>query len=248
MHAAALLFLSLCTLALAHSDAGPPIIVDDASPAIFPKSWLTPAINATAVPLEASQQQPCISITRKALAKYPPAVLRASLKGVYLLGRLGYSGVSAGGTNSKDAVYLVKNERISTTRLENNFHAEFSSILLRNFPRHLDSAPWQQLNPPGFAYRHSGVQAIKNKQASLTLTDTLHEEGFLNEYGKASIEEDFNSYAARLFMGDAALWRAIDKYPKVQAKAALAIAFYQKLDPFFTREWFLSLRQPASEN
>jgi hypothetical protein len=73
------------------------------------------------------------------------------------------------------------------------------------------------------------------------LKDELHEEGFLHEYGKASLEEDFNSFAGRLFSGDAGLWRAIEKYPRVKAKADLAIAFYTRLDPSLTTEFFQSL-------
>src|SRR5262249_17526214 len=140
----------------------------------------------------------CREIVQKAMAKYPAGVLDANLKKVYVVSRVGYHGVIAGGTNSRNAVYLVKNEKFTLQRLEEYFHAECSSILLRNHAAFLDQSAWQQNNPEGFAYRGTGVKAIKDKQASLRLTDELHAEGFLNEYGKASIEEDFNSFAGRL--------------------------------------------------
>lgn len=53
---------------------------------------------------------------------------------------------------------------------------------------------------------------------------------------------------ARLLVGDAALWRLMEKYPKLRAKAALVIGFYHHLDPAFTRERFLSFRQSAGES
>ena len=243
---AILIFFAAVTLALAQSPGrlGPEIVVDDASSAIFPADWLNPKTNPKAELVDEKEKQPCKEILNKALAKYPAAVLSANLKKVYVLGRLEYSGVTTGGTNSRNAVYVVKNDKYSWVRFEGNFHAEFSSILFRNFPQHLDQAGWQKINPPDFSYRGTGVQAIKDQQASLHLKDSLHEEGFLHEYGKASIEEDFNSYAGRLFHGDAGLWRAIEQFPKVKAKADLAMAFYAKLDASFTRELFLSFRQP----
>ncbi|MCP5559975.1 MAG: hypothetical protein H7A55_19675 [Verrucomicrobiaceae bacterium] len=234
---------SIPAFSLAQDD-GPQIIVDRAAPDIFPESWRTPKINAQAEELSAERQPQCRDLIERALAKYPTGVLRANLKKVYGLGSLQYSAVPTGGTNSRTAVYLVSKDRYSLTAIEEIFHAEFSSILLRNFPHHLDSVAWQQLNPPGFHYRGSGVQAIKTQQASQRLRAALHEEGFLNEYGKASPEEDFNSFAGRLFLGDPALWNAIEHYPKVKAKAELAIAFYHKLDATFTHPFFLSLRQP----
>ena len=222
-----------------------PIIVNRASSDIFPPSWLAPGVGARAELLAETEQQRSVAVITKALGKYPSSLISANVTHIYVLGRLEYSGVAAGGTNSKTDVYVVKNGRISDALLENNFHAEFSSILLRNFPQHLDTEAWQRVHSPDFHYRGSGVQAIKSQQASVRLSDSLHEEGFLNEYAKASVEEDFNSFAARLFTGDPLLWRAIDRYPKVRAKAELAMAFYRKLDASFTKEFFASLRQTS---
>ena len=246
--ASILILFATVTLALAQSPPSarsgrPEIVVDRATSDIFPESWLTAKVNAKAEPLGKEEQQRCREIVEKALAKYPAAVLHKNLQNVYVVGRLSYSGVFAGGSNSRSDVYVVSNDKCSPAEMEKNVHAEFSSILLRNYPKHLDQVAWQQINPPDFSYRGSGVQAIKSKQASLSFSDALHEEGFLNEYAKASVEEDFNSYAARLLMGHAALWSAIEKYAKVKAKAELTIAFYGKLDASFTKEFFLSLRQ-----
>ncbi len=237
-----LLIVALSVLATAAQASSPEIIVDRATADIFPESWLTPRIDAKAELLSDDARDRCRKIVKKTLAKYPPAVLSANLKQVYVLGGLSYSGVRAAGTRSRSAVYVVSKPAYSAAQVEGLIHAEFSSILLQNFPSHLDKGAWQQINPPGFTYRGSGVQAIKDQQASLRSSEALHEEGFLNEYSKASIEEDFNSYATRLFMGDARLWDAIEKSPKVKAKGELTISFYGKLDASFTREFFLSLR------
>lgn len=218
------------------------IIVDRASADIFPEVWLNERINAKAEPLDAAKQRECREIVSNALAKYPAPVLSAHLKKVYVLGGLSYSGVSVAGTRSKSAVYVVRKAAYSAAQVEGIVHAEFSSILLQNSPNQFDKAAWQRTNPADFQYRGSGVQAVRSKQASLRTTDELCEEGFLNEYSKASIEEDFNSYASRLLMGDTRLWTAIEQFPKVKAKAELAMSFYAKLDAAFTREFFMTLR------
>lgn len=243
---------SILSLAFALSVSHPlrasglELIFDQAGPEIFPGAWLTAKVNAKAEPLDADGQRAARAIVDRALAKYPPAVLDANLKKLYVVGRLEYSGVATGGTNSRNAVYMVWNARFPAGKIEGNLHAEFSSILLRNHARHFDRDAWLKLNPPNFAYRGTGVQAVQNKQASLRVEAGLNTEGFINQYGQASMEEDFNSYAGRLWMGDTELWSAVGEYPKVKAKAALAMAFYQKLDAALTGEFFHSLRQPRS--
>jgi hypothetical protein len=227
-------------------DMGPEVVLDRASSDIFPPSWLTPEVDARAEALDTENQQRAREIAAKVLAKYPAAVLRANLKRIYLLKRIFYSGISAGGTNSRDTVYGIVKKQTPDSKLEEIIHAEFSSILLRNFPTYLDETVWQESNSPDFRYRGNGVQAIRNQQASEQPNDALLEQGFLNEYAKASIEEDFNSFAGRLFVGEARLWKAIENYPRVKAKADMVIGFYQKIDPLLTKEFFNSLRQSTA--
>lgn len=247
----ALLSVSLLlSCGLLHAQESPtpiPIILDQAQPDIFPKSWLTPRTNAKAELLPADQRPRSLELLQRALTKYPAAVLTDNLRKVHVLGRLEYSGVPTGGTNSRTVVYVVNNGglRYTDRAIEGIFHAEFSSILLRNHPQHLDKDQWLQINPPGFTYLGTGgVNAIKQQKASQKLDAVMHAEGFLHQYAKADFEDDFNSIAARLLVGDAGLWRLMEAHPKLRAKAALVIDFYHKLDPVFTREQLLSFRQP----
>jgi hypothetical protein len=235
-----LLAVSFAAFTIGH---GTEVIVDQADSEIFPAAWLTPQISPVAHPLPHSDQARCRELIEKALTAYPAEVLAANLQKVYVLSALQYRGVSTGGTNSRSIVYLVSNEKYSPVQFERNFHAEFSSILLRNHTRLFDPAAWQQHNPPDFVYRGSGVKAIKDKKASVRINADLHPDGFLHSYGTASIEEDFNSFVTLLFLGDPALWSAIEAHPKIKAKAGLAAAFYQKIHPAFTPTFFLSRRR-----
>lgn len=220
-----------------------PIILDQAQPDIFPSSWLVAPVNAQATMLAENERQRSWTIVDQALAKYPPPVLSMHLKKVYVVGRLDYFGVATGGTNSRTAVYLANNGKYRSTAIESVFHAEFSSILLRNHPQHLDTRAWEAINPVGFRYRGNGVKAIQQGQAGQKLDPALHENGFMVEYAMSNLENDFNSIADRLFMGDAAFWRVAEQYPKVMSKTDLAIAFYTKVDPSLTSAFFQTLRK-----
>jgi dipeptidyl-peptidase-4 len=235
------IFITLATA------SGPEIILDRASSDIFPETWLIPKVNAKAELLDPEEQKRCREIVDKALGKYPAALLESNLKKVYGVARLEYSGVATGGTNSKTAVYVISNAKYSSRQIERIVHAEFSSILLRNHRRHLDTAAWQQINPPGFSYRGNGVQAVREGKASGTFKESLHQEGFLHDYSQASLEEDFNSYAGCLFIGDEELWKTMDRHPKIKAKASLVMAFYEKLDAQFSETFFASLRRDETQ-
>lgn len=177
--------------------------------------------------------------------KYPATIASTNRKAVYVLGGLEYRGVATGGTNSRDAVYLVVRNRYSSAVVERIFDAEFSRILLRNAPQLFDADRWRQINPPGSQYLGSGVEAVRRNEASNRLLPALHENGFLHDYSQAGIEEDFNSHAALLFMGDPAYWEAVERYPQVRVKAELTMDFYGRLDAAFSREFFPTLRGKA---
>jgi len=221
---------------------GPVVSLDATGPEIFPQSWLTPKVNAQATILDPAQRERSQALVARALAKYPAVVLRTHLQRVYVVGGLAYSGVPTGGTNSRSAVYLANSGKAADVALEGIFHAEFSSILLRNLPQHLDTERWQEINPPDFRYLGSGVQAIKQQKASRQLDAALHEAGFLHAYEQASQEEDFNSIASRLLMGDERLWSAMAQFPKIKQKALLVMTFYGSLHPQFTQPWFEAQR------
>ncbi|TDU67175.1 hypothetical protein EI77_03376 [Prosthecobacter fusiformis] len=243
---AILLFITLVAAPFALGQISQPeIIVDQADSHIFPAVWRNSKTAPSAVPLSGPDQPQARALVEEALSHYPAEVLSTSLKKVYVVAALKYRGVSTGGTNSRSIVYVVSHPKYTAAQIERIFHAEYSSILFRNHHSQFDLIAWQAINPPGFAYRGSGVAAIKNKQASVRIKEDVHTDGFLHEYGLASIEEDFNSYAALLFMGDRALWSAIETHPKVKAKADLVIAFYHKIHPTFTLAYFHALR-PAS--
>lgn len=222
-----------------------PVVISISSDhSIFPQHWLKPHIKANATPVAASEVSRTKSVLKKAFSKYPENVLKQSLDSVYVVEKLRFRGVSAGGTNSKNNIYLANRgiEKGDTNRfIESVFHAELSSILLRNKPQYIDKTSWLDINPSTFKYGRSGVDAIKKGMSSQVSDTTNYNRGFFTEYATSSFENDFNSVSKRVFIGDAHFWTTVNKYPPLKEKVALVVQFYNQVDPRFTLDYFKGL-------
>jgi hypothetical protein len=214
---------------------------------IFPESWRPAPINGYGEQLAPEEIERSRNILLKGLNKYPQSVLK-NLSAVYFLQQMKFYNVSYGGTNSTDAVYLVNQGELSgytDQYLEQTFHHEFSSILLRNFPALLDTSLWKSANYPGFIYNdpENGVGAIRNNQSSQDLDTVLCKKGILTQYGGSSIENDVNTFAQNLFRPDENFWSYVDHYRRIREKTTLLIRFYTKLNPAFTEQYFRKIER-----
>jgi hypothetical protein len=177
------------------------------------------------------------------LVKYPESLLEHNLKHIYFLKDMKFYDVGYGGTNSNDAVYLTNQgpARGYTDRyLEQTFHHEFSSVLLRNYSSLLDTIAWKDANIPGFIYNdpENGVGAIRNNQSSQDLDSGLCEKGVLTQYGGSSIENDVNTFAQNLFCPEKNFWQEVERYPRIRKKTDLLIHFYNALNAMYTEPYF----------
>lgn len=222
-------------------------IIFTADENIFPGEWLVPEINAKGESLSEGEIERSKIIIISALDKYPTQFLKYNLKNVYILKSLSYSGVNAGGTNSFDCVYIANdgvNMGYTDIIIEKEFHHEFSSIILRNYWYIFKESAWRQVNPAGFSYfdeAGGGVGAIKEGKTSSDFNVQAHESGFLYEYAESSLENDFNSFAENIFMGDDSFFNTVGNYEKLQMKLDLIVEFYNTIDPTFTLEYFKGL-------
>ena len=213
---------------------------------MFPLNWYNKKINATAVPLEPEERQRMIDILDRAFSKYPDHVLRDNLDRVYALRSLTFFDIPYGGTNAKNTVYLADDPAspaFTDRFIEGVFHHEFSSILMRSCLSFFNEKDWKKANPAGFIYGKGGVSAILSGNASLSFDPTLFGHGFLNRYSQSALEEDINVFAQNLFTGGSSFWVIVDENPRIREKADLLIAFYHRIDPIFTEDYF---RYPGS--
>jgi hypothetical protein len=237
-----LLALNDCSSQSTYVDSRTGIIVsfvtDDE---MYPESWRGGEIKGTAIPLEESEYERSKNLVTKALAKYPVKVLKSNLKKIYVLNHISFYGVGYGGTNSTDAVYLTnqgEEKYYTDLYVEQIFHEEFSSILLRNFPAHISEYTWSDCASDSISYGGTGVDAIKNGKAGETFDARLNDFGFLGEYATSNFENDLNSFAKNIFCPKADFWTLIETYPRLKCKLDTIIKFYGLINVKFTEEYF----------
>lgn len=220
-------------------------IVFDPSPADrFPEQWHAPEIAISATPLPISEYDRTKYILEDALSKYPAKILAGNLRETVVVKELGFSGVSASGTNSKDQVFLANGgskNGFTAKWLERVFHSEFSSILLRNQFDSFRDDRWNSVNAENFSYGAGGVAAVKKGEVGKFFDAKLLKQGFLSQYAKSSLENDFNAFAGFLWLGDEKLWDASEKYSAIGVKLKLTIDFYHSLDSSIDTDFFVGL-------
>lgn len=237
-------FVSESRLALAESSVQS-LLDTSITPEMFPANWHSAPINGHATHLSNKEAKRSKSAVSDALKKYKPGFLVKNLNRIHLVESLEFYNLSYGGTCTQDRVYIAnKGELLGYTDsfLAGTFHHEFSSVLLTNHLSDFNQSAWKKANPKKFDYVGTGVDALKNGSSSLEYSDSWHVQGFLAEYGTASLEEDFNLFAEGLFSGKSEFWSAYERFEPVRTKANLVIEFYHKLDESFTKEKFQSFR------
>jgi hypothetical protein len=212
-----------------------------ATDSTFPPRWYNKKINAQAESLARSEIENVNAALRVTMSKYPEQVLCTYLNSIFVLKSMKFYDVPYGGTSSGKTVYITDDEENLTCSydlLENYFHHEFSSILLHEHSCKFEKRKWKRINPEGFRYGKGGLQAIMTGNAEMSFDPELNERGFLTRYSEASLEEDFNVYCQNIFNGGQSFWKLVDQFPKIKAKTALIIRFYQHIDPVFTESYF----------
>lgn len=211
---------------------------------IFPKSWLTEEINAWAEPVNDGYKPVAKKIVQQELKKYPKKLIIDNFETIYVLGKIGFYDITPGGTNSNYNVYIKLRGLSDFNKgvLKKVLHHEMSSIFFWNYPEYL-SKDWAKISAYDF---NSGVEAIKKGQSNLNYSEMHHGDGFLNQYSRSSLENDFNEFAKFLFLGGPRLWTAAEKYPLIKKKLTMIINFYQQLDPMFDEAYFLKISQDYS--
>lgn len=220
-------------------------ILTKTEPGMFPPDLQSSAMRPKATDLEAGEVARSLRVISGAMSKYPPALLKASLKRVYIVRDVQIYGVPTGGTWSWDSVYIANNgvrAGYSDEYLKGTFHHELSSVLMSKHWEQFPQSEWSDANPPGFQYRSSGAEAVRRGHSSQVLDVKLNQMGFLSQYSTADMQEDFNTIAQQLFMGKSSFWNAVDRNKRLKDKVDLAIRFYHTLNPMFTEDYFRRIK------
>jgi hypothetical protein len=211
---------------------------------MFPESWCDDEINPQASSLKLGELKRSLKIVFKAMDKYPTEFLKKNLKEVYILHHISFYGVEYGGTNSNDNLYITNQGRINgytDEYIEQLFHAEFSSIILRNYADDDYDSDWCRINSTGFRYGDGGVTEIKTGNAGLDYSIEFFKNGFLYEYAMSGSENDFNSIAKNLFCPVEDFWNLYGTYVKLSKKINLTIKLYNSADTTFNLIYFRNI-------
>lgn len=213
-----------------HSDGIASLLCTRLTNEMFPQEWMQAPYFARAYGLHDDEIPEIQRAATSALEEYPRGVCTRELDRVFLVQRLGFSGIVAGGTNAPRAIYIARfvgDLEIAELDLRRAVHHEFSSVLLRKYAGPVYAATWAACNPPDFVYSNDPIGAGVDGHASMHFDPTMAANGFVNEYSYTSLENDFNCIASFLFEPPDGFWAAVDASPRLAAKVRLALHFYQ---------------------
>jgi hypothetical protein len=199
--------------------------------AYFSKRWLSAPITAKGSQISDEEAKRLLPIINRFLSVYPKHVLNKNLHSIYLAENLEFYGKSFAGSNNKKSIYIKSwgfQKGFTDDFLLGLMYSEFSSILIRNynFPHEI----WGQQNPAYFEYSGSGVAVLHKHELYAQTEDLLHK-GFLTRYSQSSWENDFNQFAAWLFIRPHQLEKLGRSYPRIAKKSQLAMSYYKTIDP-----------------
>jgi hypothetical protein len=225
-------------------------LVLDAGIESLPDYWRSGEINGKVRRLSSNEVERTKRIISNAFSKYPNAVLSENLERVCVFGKMEFYGLGYGGTYYKNTVYLVnKGDEMGYDDewIEQSFHHEFSSVLLKKYDRYFNEEAWRNCNSADFNYGNGGVDALASGNCDTDFSEHYNRMGLLNQYGSSDIEEDVNEFAENLFLPHDGFAEVLQQYPSIRKKRALLIDFYHRINPEFTTEYFHQILEQKSK-
>ena len=185
----------------------------------------------TDLPANATQQAETALAT--ALAIYPPGFIDKRVTRLALAGQITLWNTQVGGFFATDTIALNAHD-VSTpggeTFFADSFHHELSSIIRNEIL--FNVSEWTAANPPNFTYASmQDYKKILTQRPSVEGDATLHAQGFVSLYGTTSLDNDWNTYAERVFGHAREHAALIEQFPKMREKTRQLLDIYGKLDP-----------------
>ena len=212
-------------------------IVSEVGPDFILELWRQPPSNGRAAPISDFELSRYSRILPVVLGRYPPDVITRNLDSIRLSELLTFHDVDYGGTSLGTVLYLTsagRSQGFDELYIEQLFHHEFSSILMRNYD--FPAEQWSAANPLGFEYPSGIDDALQAIEIQLSTSGSaeLYGQGFLSEYGRSSLENDMNLYAEMIFTDPQRMKELIAAYPPTRTKYLLLKDFYLGVSPEFS--------------
>jgi hypothetical protein len=198
----------------------------------IPPDWTAAPVHFQWTVASESEFTKIRDLVRRELDKYAPCMLANVLSSVEIAGELHFSGVSAGGTAGDDRVFIAcssANRQISDDHIVLTLHSEVASLFFRRFHDRFP-AEWAQFLPPEFEYGTGGVNAILKGNDSQFMNQSDCHDGFLYQYGRASLEEDVCSFRAMQLAHPTDLASACRACALIRKKNELSNIFWKSIE------------------
>lgn len=178
---------------------------------------------------------PALDGIEKALPSYPSGFFSKVCPAIFVCGTLSFQGVGAGGAYGPSWILLVASRSYGTEGVLQNalygVHHEFSSLIWHRTS--MLPIRWTELLPRDWQPLQTVAEAMKHGQRP---TGDLAA-GFLTSYAEVSAENDFNTYAEKIFVEPKFIAETARARPIVAQKVALLMAAYIQSDARLENEF-----------
>lgn len=159
--------------------------------------------------------------------RYNSNFIKTNLTDIFILKNLTFGEKPTGGAYCKSKIYIVYDTDYIETPVQAMMHSEFSSILMKKYSFPIQE--WQLINDKNFVYTNNILEVLGKEETNTLLPDSL-EAGFITEYAKTTLENDFNMIVMVLFTQEVELCELRRRYARIDKKAELAIKFYESIN------------------
>ncbi len=157
---------------------------------------------------------------------YNPDFLKSNLTDIFIVKELKCAGKNAGGAHYNSTIYIAYDLNYPEMPVQAIMHAELSSILMKKYS--FPEQEWRLINKKDFRYSNNVLEVLGKEETNRLLLDSL-EGGFVTEYAKTTLENDFNMIVEMLFYKKDYLCTLRRRYERIDKKAEMAIQFYESI-------------------
>ncbi|MBL9115869.1 MAG: hypothetical protein JNJ83_12755 [Verrucomicrobiaceae bacterium] len=172
----------------------------------------------------------------RALGKYPVSLIKSQLEEICLFEWLSNQGVPMGGTYEKRTIFLAAGVMVNDKGLEKTFHHEFSSLFLNSYGDEAFRKNWEKVNE---GQRYMGadaridVLAARPEHLPNATSEALNAEGFIMNYSKSTLENDFNTLAGEVMTEPKRFATLMSKHKRLRQKYELWLSLMVKASSEF---------------
>lgn len=182
----------------------------------------------------------------EALSIYPLGFIASMIDSIFITGQILIEGAEAGATFGPKWIAISNTPEWNGTKanFENGryaVHHELSSLVLSKKP--MFRMNWRSLMPTDWVPASSETEALNTPMG-----EPSYGQGFLSEYAKTSVGNDFNVYAEYVFGNPAQLIRLADTHKAIAKKVGLFLSIYagtdSRFEDYFVKTGLDRLKQP----